>query len=473
MSDKQIKPSAENVKQYDRILNAGSGYRIDGWENLFTGMGIQNRDRKIHTTFTQGNLLTEPEADALYCDEGIATRIIDLLPDEMLRAGWYVEGDPENLINGVLDEIGAIREINRLLKWNRLHGGAICILGLDDGTADLEQPLNEENLRNVIFLRTYSRWRVSWTPVDLYNDPNLVKFGQVQWYTISPLDGTPMFRVHESRCIKMDGKDVPEIIRRSNQGWGVSELQRCTQYIRALGNVMNGCESIVEEFVTSALTIENLQDMIYSGNEDIVKRRLEILDLSRHIINTMLLDSREEYTKESSTVTGLPELIDKFWETVCVVTGYPQRILKGSQKGGLNNEGKGETEDWFNLVESHQQNDLKPVLERLFYLIFKSKKGPFRGAEPENWSIEFNPLKQMSEEDEANVEKIRAETDQIYIANGVYDPAEVAISRFGGDRYGKRIQLSFDRTAPTEEEFNAAEEQAQQQITGATGGEIV
>lgn len=465
MSD-QIK----KVSESSEILKAGSGYNIDGWENLFTGMGIQNRDRKLHTTFTQGNLLTEPEADALYCDDGIATRIIDILPDEMLRAGWYVEGDPEGMINGVMDEIGAIKEINRLLKWNRLHGGAICVLGLDDGS-DLEQPLNINNLRNLIFLRTYSRWRVSWTPIDLYNDPNQVKFGQVQFYTISPLDGTPMFRVHESRCIRMDGKDVPEIIRRSNQNWGVSELQRCLPYLRALGSVMNGCENIVEEFVTSALTIENLQDMIYSGNEDVVKKRLELLDLSRHIINTMLLDSREVYTKESSTVTGLPELIDKFWEVVCVATGIPARILKGSQKGGLNNKGEAETEDWHNLVESKQVTDLKPVLERLFKLIFKSKKGPFRGIEPDNWSIEFNPLKQMSEEDKANVEKTRAETDQIYISNGVYDPAEVAISRFSGERYGKRIQLSFDRTAPTEEEFNVEEEQSPP--TGATGGEII
>jgi hypothetical protein len=433
-----------------KIINAGSGYRVDGWENLFTGMGIANRDRKISSEFKQGYLLTEPELDALYCDEGIATRIIDLLPDEMLRKGWTIDGDPEGLVNGVFDELNVVKEISRLLKWNRLHGGAVCVLGLDDGSANLEQPLNTDTLRNLIFLRTYSRWRVNWTPIDLYQDPNSPKFGKVEMYNIYPLDGSPFFKVHESRCIVMDGRDVPEIIRRANQGWGVSELQRCLPYVRALGNVLNGCESVVEDFVTSILSIENLQDMIYGGQEEIVKKRIEILDLSRHIINTLLLDSRETYQKQSSTVTGLPELIDRFWEALSVVTGYPQRVLKGAQKGGLNNKGEGETEDWYNLVGSKQILELKPILELLTKLVFLSKKGPFRGVEPENWNITFNPLKEQSEQDEATVEKIRAETDQIYIANGVYDPAEVAISRFGGERYGKRIQLAFDRTPPTE-----------------------
>lgn len=434
-------------RRNDSMLTSGSLQRIDGWENLFTGMGLANRDRKVHTTFSQNMLLTEPELNALYADDGIATRIIDLLPDEMLREGFYIEGDTEDIMNGRFDELDAITYISRLLKWNRLHGGAVLVIGLDDGTGDMMQPLREQYLRDIIFMRVYSRWRVSWTPVDLYQDPNDPKYGQVEKYYISPSDGSQPFWVHESRCIILKGKDAPELIVQQNGGWGTSELQRCFPYIRSLGNVYNGMESIIEEFISSTLSIENLQDLIYAGNEAVVKRRLEILDLSRHILNTMLLDTRETYTKQSSSVTGLPDLVEKFWDVVSVTTGYPKRILMGSQEGGLNNKGEGETEDWYNLVESKQRLELKPILERICKLVFLCKKGPFRGKELENWQIVFNELWQLSEKEEAEIEKIRSETDSNYISSSVYTPEEVAISRFAGERYGKRIELGYERTA--------------------------
>lgn len=448
---KTVPLSAGNNSKTGNILTSGSLNRIDGWENLFTGMGIKNRDRKVSTTFGQNDLLTEPELNALYTDDGIATRIVDLLPDEMLREGWTVDGDSEGLINGKLDELNAVKHIEMLLKWNRLHGGAILVMGLDDGTGDMAEPLREDQLRDIIFMRVYSRWRISWTPVDLYQDPMNPKYGEIEKYYISPAGGGAPFYVHESRCIILKGKDAPELVIQANNGWGTSELQRCFASLRSLGNVYNGTESIIEDFISSVMSIENLQDMIYSGNEDIVKKRLEILDLSRHILNTMLLDTRETYTKQSSSVTGLPDLVEKFWEHLSVDTGIPLRILKGQQKGGLNNKGEGETEDWYNLVQSKQITELKPILERVFHYIFKSKKGPFRGNEPENWQTVFNPLWQLTEKEEAEVEKIRSETDAVYIANGVYTPEEVAISRFGGERYGKRIELAYERDEPTGE----------------------
>jgi uncharacterized protein len=434
--------------------------RVDGWNNLLTGMGIANQDKRMSTTFSAKSFMTEWELMDLYVDDGMAKKVIDLIVVEMLRKGFTIEGDKENLVLSRLQEIGAMREIERALKWDRLYGGVVIVVGIDDG-GDLEMPVNEENIRDILFLRAYERYRATWTTADLYSDPKQPKYGQVQWYNIYPtsggaIGGVSSFRVHESRCIVLEGVDIPEQARSLNAGWGTSVLQAGYEQLRSLGNVYGGLENIVEDFVFGTLSIENLQDLMMAGKENVVKERLELMDLSRHIINTVLLDAREKYEKHTSTVTGLPEIVDKFYQAVSAVFGIPMRLLVGDQGEGLNNKGEGVTDDWYNNVSTHQESKLKPIIERLAKLIFLSKRGKFKGVEPKDWKIKFVPLKQLSEKEQAEVRKINSDTDKNYVDSSVLDPAEVALSRFGGDTYGEQIELISDRT-PADELGGGAE----------------
>jgi hypothetical protein len=420
-----------------------------GWTNLFTGIGVRGQDRKVSTTFSAKCFMTEQELIDLYVDDGFAKRVVNLLPGDMLRTGFDIEGDPDELVMARLEEMKAMTDISRLLRWSRLFGGALCVMGIDDGAMDMKEPVNTKQIRNIIFLRTYDRYRVSWTTADLYNDPKNPKYGKVQVYTIHPLSGLQSFRVHETRCLVADGVDIPEMARSMNNSWGASALQHCYEQIRSLGEIYNGLESIVEEFVTGSLAIKNLAGLINSDQEDLVRTRLELLDLSKHIINTMLLDAdNEKYEKHASSVAGLGEIVDKFFTALSIVTGIPQRIFLGQQAGGLNNEGKGETDDWNNVVQVAQITELQPLLETLVRYIMLSKEGPFRGVEPEDWGIKFKPLEVMNEKQIAEIRKINADADCAYINAGVLDASEVAMSRFGGEVYGAEIELMGARTLP-------------------------
>jgi len=423
--------------------------RVDGWNNLFTGMGTLH-DKRMSTTFSAKSFMNEMELSDLYVDDGIAKRIVDIIPDEMLKKGFEIEGDEASLVQSTLEELGALHEIEMSLKWNRLFGGAVCVMGIDDG-GKLDTPLNETIIRTLDFLRVYDRFRVQWTSNDLYIDPEEKKYGKVQWYTIYPVGSYGVnsgFRVHESRCLVLSGVSIPDQARQLNQGWGASYLQHCYDQIRDLNDVYGGLGHIVQDFVFGTLTIQNLQELMAAGKEQLVKDRLELMDLSRHMINTLLLDERETYTKHASTVSGLAEIVEKFVQAVCMVTGIPMRKLIGQQGGGLNNEGKGESDDFFDMIQENQQKDLKPLLERLTKIIMLSKDGYFKGIEPEDWKIKFNPLKQTSETEDATVKKTNAEADCAYVNAGVLDAAEVAESRFGGDTYGKQIVLSIGVREP-------------------------
>jgi phage-related protein (TIGR01555 family) len=149
----------------------------------------------------------------------------------------------------------------------------------------------------------------------------------------------------------------------------------------------------------------------------------------------MVLDGEESFEKLSTNIAGLSEMLDRFMLSVCSVTGIPATLLFGRAPAGLNATGDADTRNYYDMIKQYQEMKLKPILEKLTYYLMRSIDGPFKGQEPEHWSIQFAPLWQNTEEQEAVMRHTVAETDAIYIDRGVLDPAEVAISRFGGDRW--------------------------------------
>jgi hypothetical protein len=105
------------------------------------------------------------------------------------------------------------------------------------------------------------------------------------------------------------------------------------------------------------------------------------------------------------------------------------------------------------MIKQKQEGKLRPMLDRLIQLIFVSKDGYFKGVEPEDWNLEFIPLWQNTEEQEANIRRTVAETDAIYIDRGVLDPTEVAVSRFGGTVWSMNTEIDLkDRQNGYDEE---------------------
>lgn len=158
-------------------------------------------------------------------------------------------------------------------------------------------------------------------------------------------------------------------------------------------------------------------------------------NLSKGVTNMMVLDGQETFEKLSTNVSGVSELLDRFMLSLSSVTAIPVTLLFGRSPAGLNATGDSDIRNFYDMIKQYQETKLKPILEKLFLYIFKSKNGPTNGVEPENWSIQFTPLWQNTEEQEATMRRTVAETDRIYIETGVLDPNEVAISRFGGDRW--------------------------------------
>lgn len=411
--------------------------RSDGWMNILSGLGVPGRDKTTATTFRSCPVFSFVELDDLYRSDGLTKRIIDIVASEMMRQGWEVDGDPEGLIIGQLEEIDAYSKITSLIQWARLYGGAVILLGIADGRP-LDQPVNVNNIQEISWMQVYDRWQCQILFEYIEKDFNSANYGMPIMYQINDYRTGAVFNVHFSRILRMDWAVLPPRERNWNNGWGDSIIVSIWDELKNYGAAFANTSAMVQDFVNGVLKMPGLSQILAGGCNETdreVYRRLDMANLSKGTTNMMVLDGEETYEKLSTNVTGIPELLDRFMLSLSSVTGIPVTLLFGRSPAGLNATGDSDVRNFYDAVKQYQELKLKPVLEKLTYYLMRSKNGPFNGVEPQNWSIQFTPLWQNTEEQEANIRRTVAETDRIYIETGVLDPNEVAISRFGGDRW--------------------------------------
>lgn len=458
------------LNKLDKKPPSATGPRLDtgSWGNILTGLGVRGIDRAMSARFQASSFMGYGQLTQLYLSEPMGKRIVDLIPDEQTRQWFTIPADTDNAVLAKLDELNARVEMTNLLKWSRLYGGCIAVLGIDDG-GELYEPVNEDAIRDIKFIHLFDRFNVWWTTSDIYSNINNPKYGTPEIFHVTPYHGGVQFAVHESRCLRMQGEVMPERLMIMNQGWGTSVFQTLHNVIRDEAISYQAAGNIVQDFIQTTIKIQNLSDMIRAGQSAIVNQRMQLIDTSRSVANTIILDALEDYSKSASSVAGLADLLDRFSLKLSSATGIPYTLLMGQGVKGLNATGDADIRLFYDKIKAEQIRILKPALHRLCRLIMLSKNGPLKGKEPEGWDIQFNPLWQMSETETAAYRYQVAQTDQIYLTTGVLDPSEVAKSRFGGNVFSPETMIDMENrhiTDMTDEEKQQFDDFKKQSETG-------
>lgn len=418
--------------------------RKDGWTNWMNGMGVPGADKAASICFRACPIFSWLELGEMYRADGLTRRIIDIVASEMVRQGWEIEGDAESLVAGKMEELNAYAKLTELIQLSRLYGGAIAVLGINDGRC-LDQPVDMENIRNVDWIRLFDCYQCMIQPeycCNLIEDDN---YSHPDYYNVQDNRTGANFLVHHTRVLRMDWGMLTPRQANWNQGWGDSVIISIYTELKNYGAAFANTSTIMQDFVTGLLKIPGLsQSMVESCGTQALMDRLNLSNMTRGTAGTYVIDAQEDFSKLSTSVAGLSDLLDRFMLAVSSVTGIPVTLLFGRSPSGLNATGDADIRNFYDMVKQYQEFKLKPVLEKLIKYIMASKDGPLGGVFLENWNIQFVPLWQITEEQDAIVKRTTAETDCMYIDRGVLDANEVAISRFGGDRYSTQTHIDIE-----------------------------
>lgn len=403
--------------------NTRPAFNNDGMMNVLTGLGTQ-KDVSRAGTYAADPLLDKSTLEALFAGDGLGRRIVEMPAEEALRQWFKIEGDDGDVICGELEALDAAKHLADALVWARLYGGAGIVRLINDG-GNLDDPLNRDSIRKVIGYRVMDRHRITWNTSDISQDANSSQFGQPEIYTIYPSNGV-QYRVHHSRICIIDGMRLPDTVRDSNQGWGASALQGAWSYLMRVGQNYGYTSNIMRDFVQAVLSVNGLTDMLANGQDDLVKKRINMLDLSRSILNAMIIDGEgEAYQKQASSVAGIADLMDRHMEGLCGVVGIPMSKLVGRAPGGMSSTGDAEQRDYYDGLTAMRSTMTGKATETMVRDLYDA-----RGGEPDQWRIKWNSLYQPTDAEKSATEKAIAETDNIYWQMGAIDAAEVRSKRF-------------------------------------------
>lgn len=416
----------------------------DGWMNLFSGLGTK-ADKKKTTRAVPTGFLFDAELETIYADDGIGARVIDLLPDDMMKQGWHYvfEDEKEGMENyskvyaKVFKEMRANDKINKALKWARLYGGCLILLGVFDGEL-LDTPLNLNKIKSFENLKIIPRNNVMYGTMEFQMNPKLPHYGQVEYYPVTFYTGRKFetMRVHYSRVIELHGVEIPSseasIIPVEFRYWGISVFQRIQDRLKELAGSFGSLANLLHELTIGKYRYKDLAEiMATEGGEKLVQNRLQAMDEMKSSFHSVLMDVDENFERDTISFSGVSDVLYQFMMLTSASTGYPMTKLFGISPGGLNSTGESDMYQYYDMVRAKQQTELLPIIERLVHIISEWQKVP----EP---VIEFNPLEQMTEKEQAeleekkaNTEKRKQETYQGYIDMGIMTPDVVEEMEFG------------------------------------------
>jgi phage-related protein (TIGR01555 family) len=419
----------------------------DGYANLITGLNSAKTAKKRATHHRLDGLLSEEELESMFAEDGLAARIVKLLPDDMFREGWEYEfpelddlksAEFTDDYDEVFEVIGAQAKLKLAFYWARLYGGAAILIGVVDGQT-MDKPLDPRKIKSFEKLKILDRTEIEFSRIQFQLDPGMPRYGLPVYYPIKFDAGSGVGDeklVHYTRVLEIHGDTLPRkaaaTLSADNRYWGISVLQRAEERLKTLGSSLGSIDQLLDEMSVGKYKIKDLA-MLLSAPEGkaSIQRRVELMDLTRSAFRSQYLDSEEEYSRDSVSFQGIPEVLYIIFMLLSADTGYPITRLFGVSPGGMNATGESDMRNYYDSVRSLQSTELKPILLYILHIISEWKKIP----EP---YIKFLPLETMNEKEQAELDKLNVDKDKLeadtykmYVDMGVLEPYEVRFLKFG------------------------------------------
>ena len=389
---------------------------IDSFKNIIKSLGDPDKDPRTQTTFVKGKLINQQIANDLYVYNWIAAKGVDIPVDDATRK-WrnLLISDPEKKkeVEDIMDKFDIKGKINLAMKWSRVFGGAIIIIIIDGENP--EEPLDIERIRpdslkNFIVLDRYSIH-----PGVINRNILSDNYGNPEFYTVHR-EGQ---NIHSSRVVKFNSEVSTLLEAERNNFWGSSIFTKTWDSIADAGQMTQAIGNLVTEANVDVYKIKDLNALVAEGDDATVVNRLKLAHEMKSVVNGIALDSEDGYDKKASTFNTLPEIDDRYMQKVSGSFDIPLTRFLGISPSGLNATGMADLLNYYDNVKSIQENKIKPKLDILDSVVMAS------AGIKEALEYEFNPLQQLSETEQAEVDLKNKDRDISYVDAGIIRESDV------------------------------------------------
>ena len=399
---------------------------VDSFVNLLAGIGVSGRDKfaSQNYAFTP---MTQFDLEAAYRGDWIARKVVDIPAFDMTRQWrqWQADEAQVELLEELEKDLFIQLKVQRALIMSRLYGGAIMVIGVDSGAPEEELDTESITKDSLQFLHVVSMLNVTVGP-RIY-DVTSPYYGLPSWYSIRSAPpgsekqasaATEQVQLHPSRVIRFIGQALPDPLL-SGLAWGDSVLQPVNDAVKMCGLVSGSLATLISELKIDIIKIPDMAEIVSTAEGTAkLQTRFATANAMKSVINTVVLDSSEEWQRVQANLAGVPEIIVTYLQIASGAADIPAGRFLGLPHKGLNTTGEADARNYYDKLAGEQTTVLTPAMCVLDEVIIRSALG----SRPPEVYYEWNSLWQLSDGDKADIALKKAQAYQVDV-NAAQIPA--------------------------------------------------
>lgn len=311
------------------------------------------------------------------------------------------------------------------LEYNKRvfgSGIAIPVIKRTDGKPyDMSKPFNADGLKPTDKGKsklTYKGFKV----VDPYwltpqfereatTDPTNERFMQPTWYKMP--DGRS---IHYTWFVKVDNAEVADILKPTYYYGGMPLTQMIYKRVWCAEKTAN--EAPLLAMSKRMLVVDaNVQQLV--KNKSYVYKLMQVITKCRTNWGVFFKSPTSNIQQIDTSLTDFEECMFSQFQLVASLAQMPATKLLQTTPKGFNSTGEFEWKIYAQLLETLQNRDYKPLIEKHIEIL-TAIEGNHRII-----NVTFNPVDAPSEKDKADIESTKSNTRANYVQNGILTPEEV------------------------------------------------
>lgn len=394
-----------------------------------------------------------------------AKKIIQIPVDDAFRIPFEISGIDEeyaNQLKKAMQKLDYLNKCKRAAIQERMLGGCVGVMGvkartLEDGTIeedDPSKPLNpalvdKDDLQffNIVSINLITKADWETNPLSPnYDRPTHYYINGIKTHVSRLIvwDGNPIFSYQSQRLIQQHRINV--------QGFGESVLVPIYDaLIRCIGTQQAGYQ-LVNMASVLLVKVEKLLDLeATKPGERAVNYLKNIIEQASIYRGAIVEGKGVDVTNQAASFGSVPELLMSYLQIISAASDIPATRFLGEAPGGLNSDGKSSLENYYNHIQSYQTEGLLPKHQKFFDVFAPSVLGrDVWDKIKDKFEIKFAPLWNLSEEQQAIVDRTRAEVAVLLEEAGFISREQ------GADELNQReiLKIKIDKDALPDMSFD-------------------
>lgn len=385
----------------------GDTATTDTFQNFAAQMGYGTNNLSSASTYGF-NPISRIRTLVEWCYRGswLVRKIVDCPADDMTREGIQIESDmPPDKIDSLTqywNDLQIWQRINSTIKWSRLYGGALGVIMIEGQKLDTPlriDTVGKDQFKGILPIDRWMVWPHLEDPVQDFG----ADFGLPKYYDIvADARSMPNMRIHHSRCMRLDGIELPYWQRIAENLWGLSVIEPLWDRMIAFDSATQGAAQLIYKAHLRVVKMADYRENIALGGKahQAVLAQLGMIRLMQSNEGLTVLDKEDDFTAQSYSFAGLSDMMVQFSQQISGAADVPMTRLFGQSPAGMNATGESDMRNYYDGIKSAQESRLRRYVTMLLHISHRSRFGiPL----PDGFNYSFTPLWQMTPAEKSGI----------------------------------------------------------------------